>query len=153
MLPYCSPQLWTRKLYLNRNQAEEYYKLGQDEQDAWLNIRKININPSKYNMESWHKTLLNYKQRKYIHRSWERVKIFSEQIPVKSQDFLFARLWKIWPGWMEIFLLPANKLSVKFDDVWTWITSHFWFLSKVDQTWKLTAHAALLPFISKRDNF
>ena len=59
-------QLWTRKLYLNRNQVDEYYKLGQDEQDAWLNIGKININLSKYNMESWHKTFLNCKQRKYI---------------------------------------------------------------------------------------
>ena len=43
MLSYSSIQLWTRKSYLNQNQVDEYYKLGQDEQDTWLNIRKIKI--------------------------------------------------------------------------------------------------------------
>ena len=42
-MPYFSVQLWTQKSYLSRNQVDEYYRLGQDEQDAWLNIRKINI--------------------------------------------------------------------------------------------------------------
>ena len=153
MLPYCSLQLWTRKLYLNRNQVDEYYKLGQDEQEAWLNnnIMKININLSKYNMESWHKTSLNCKQRKYIHRSWQTVKmsvsksLLSPKTLYLPDDGRYDLVeWKFFfclqISWVSRSMMSEREFQSPIFE-WSW------------PGLELTAHAALLPFIWKRDNF